>query len=94
MYFAVPQIGDLDFIIRTRRKTLSSQEQIVTIEVKSNAKLKNGFDKINQALAEKIPQKIKAQFAVYLGQEHMKKKGLEVLPLNLFIKKLWQNELF
>lgn len=94
MYFAVPQIGDIDFIIRTRRKTLSQSEQIVTVEVKSSAKLKNGFDKMNQALAEKIPQKIKAQFAVYLGQEHMKKKGLEVLPLNLFIKKLWQNELF
>lgn len=93
-YFAIPQIGDIDFIIRTRRKTLSQPEQIVTVEVKSSTKLKNGFDKINQALAEKIPQKIQAQLAVYLGQDHLKKNGLEVLPLDLFIKKLWRHELF
>ena len=93
-FLSVPQVGDIDFIIQTKKKSLSQPEKVVSLEVKASKDWKNGFENLSMQLRHKAPKKVTRSLAVYLGTKRLTKKDVEVFPLSEFIKELWAGKLF
>ena len=93
-FYNVPTQGDVDFIIETKKKSLSSPAQIVTIDVKLTKKWNSQFEKLPKLIAEKAPKQLKKSVAIYLGDRRLTKNNIEIYPLADFIKALWDGKLF
>jgi uncharacterized protein len=92
-FYSAPGLGDIDFIIETRRKTMSAPAQIITLEVKLAREWKPGFDKLSQRVREKCPKQVARSLGVYLGNRRLSRSGVEVFPLNAFLDELWNDKL-
>lgn len=92
-HLAVPRVGDIDFIIETRRKSLSKKAQYVTLEVKYSKIWKPEFEKMSEHLREKDEARCLKRFAVYLGSKRLQRPSVDVWPLEQWVKALWKNEL-
>jgi predicted AAA+ superfamily ATPase len=93
-YYAVPNTGDLDFIVETKRKSLSSPAEYYGIEVKLAQKWSPNFEKLSAAIHKNKPTCLKKIYAVYTGKTRLTRPSTTVLPVNDFVAALWDDELF
>ncbi|MES2802331.1 MAG: AAA family ATPase [Bdellovibrionota bacterium] len=93
-FYNVPTLGDIDFVIETKKKSLSSPSQIVTIDVKLSKTWNTNFEKLPKLIAEKAPKQLKKSVAIYLGDRRLTKNNIEVYPLADFISALWGGKIF
>jgi predicted AAA+ superfamily ATPase len=93
-YYSTPGAGEIDFIVETRPKTINRPQQFVSIEVKHTVKWKREFESASRALKASKPESHLKMIGVYLGNERLYFDGFEVLPLQEFIRDLFEAKIF
>ena len=83
-HYAVSGGFDVDFLVQTRAKTLSSPRQLVAIE----AKLKRGWTAGLATLLRECPKIVRRAVLVYQGKDRLVVDGVEVLPATTFLEEL------
>lgn len=92
-YYNVPSSGDMDFIIETKKKSISQPAEFITLEVKLAKKWDSKFEKMSNSIKESCPKNLKRMLAIYLGDKRLTKNGIEIFPLDQFISELWNKGL-
>lgn len=90
---SVPQRGDVDFILRVRKKSIGAPEKLISLEVKASSRWPQGAEKMSARLREKLGSRIHRAIAVYLGPDRLTKSSVEIFPLPDFIRELWSDRL-
>ncbi len=85
---------EVDFVVETRKKTLSQPGEAVLIEVKSAKRWSPPFERHLRAVAASANFKVKACVGVYLGEVRLSREGVEVYPLREFVEALYAGEIF
>ncbi len=85
---------EIDFVVETKKKTLSAPAEVVLIEVKSATKWQASFEKHLRAVVADANVKVKACVGVYLGEHRLSHAGVEVYPLQAFVDALHAGEFF
>lgn len=93
-FYNVPTLGDIDFLIETKKKSMSSPSEFITIDVKLARQWNSKFEKLPQLISEKVPRRVKKSLAVYLGDRRLKKNNIAVYPIEDFIAALWSGNIF
>lgn len=94
-YYATPGVGEVDFLLETRPKTINRAQEFLTIEVKLSQKWKREFEAASRSLQAASPQGSHSRMiGVYLGVERLTFDGFEVYPFFDFIKQLFAGDLF
>ncbi len=93
-YYKISGSYEIDCIIETRKKTNSASGEVICIEIKSSEK----WDwKWATALLDFESQKktrVKNKIGVYFGKEILSRHGVEVLPVQIFLKQLYEGVFF
>lgn len=92
-YYNVPSIGDIDFIIETKKRSLATPSEFITLDVKLSKKWDSKFEKLARGIKAQFKSRHKRMIGVYLGDRRLKKDDYEVFPLDDFIKEIWENGL-
>jgi predicted AAA+ superfamily ATPase len=93
-YYSVLGGGEIDFVIETKRKTPSQSPEVVCIEVKHARRWDRRWCEPCLDFGAERKIKVKARFGVYLGSEEQAVHGMRILPLPVFLEKLWEGEVF
>lgn len=92
-FYNVSNKGDVDFIIETKKKTLSAPSEFITIEVKNTKKWSTNFSSLQNEILTELPKRCRKNISVYRGDLRLSQKNVEILPLELFIELLWKGKL-
>ncbi len=93
-FYDSPGAGEVDFIIETRKKTIQTPAEFISIEVKSSKKWKRTFEDSTRSLDKYSKGKLKKMIGIYLGNERLTFNGFEVYPLMDFVKTLMKGEFY
>lgn len=93
-FYNVSTLGDIDFIVEVKRKSLSTPAQLVAIEVKLTKVWKPEFEKVLNTVLEHKKTRVTGALAIYLGNRQLTKNKLQILPVVQFVEMLWRDELF
>jgi predicted AAA+ superfamily ATPase len=85
---------EVDFVVETRKKTLSSPAEVVLIEVKLADRWRPDFDKHLREVSRSANFKVKACVGVYLGRQRLRREEIDVFPLSEFIGALYDGQFF
>ena len=92
-FYNISGKGDVDFIIETKKKTLSSPSEFMTLEIKNTKKWDAKFCNLQFDIHNKLPKRCRRNLAVYRGSQRLTQKGVEIFPLDQFIDFLWKGQL-
>jgi predicted AAA+ superfamily ATPase len=92
-YYSISSVGDIDFIIEVKKKTLSSPAQFIAIEIKFSKTWKPDFEKILQKVKQSRPQQMLRSIGIYLGPQRLTRENVEVLPIDQFVDLLWDDKI-
>ncbi len=93
-YYSISAVGDLDFIIETKKKTISAPAQFVGIEIKFSKVWKPEFEKILIKIKTQYPQQMIKSIGIYLGQQRLTRNSIDIYPIQLFVDLLWKDKIF
>jgi uncharacterized protein len=85
---------EIDFVVETRKKTLSTPSEVVLIEVKAAKQWKPQFERHLRAIAQTAHFKVKRCVGVYLGSVRLTRDDISVYPLRDFVSALHAGEIF
>jgi predicted AAA+ superfamily ATPase len=85
---------EIDFVIETRKKQPSSVPHIVCIEVKLAEKWNPSWERAMRSVQSSDKIEVDRMIAVYTGQRIYHFNGLDVLPVEEFLKRLYQGDVF
>jgi predicted AAA+ superfamily ATPase len=85
---------EVDFVVETRKKTLSSPAEVVLIEAKLTDRWRPEHDKHLRDIAGSANFKVKACIGVYLGKQRLRREGVDVYPLSELIAALYDGKIF
>lgn len=86
--------AEIDFVIETRKRQPSSAPHIVCIEVKLAEKWKHSWERAMRSLQTSDKIKVDRMIGVYTGQRTYHFNGVDVLPVEEFLKRLYQGNIF
>ena len=86
--------AEIDFVIETRKRQPSSVPHIVCIEVKLAEKWKHSWERAMRSLQTNDRIKVDRMIGVYTGQRTYHFNGVDVLPVEEFLKRLYQGNVF
>jgi predicted AAA+ superfamily ATPase len=86
--------AEIDFVIETRKRQPSSVPHIVCIEVKLAEKWKHSWERAMRSLQASDKIKVDRMIGVYTGQRTYHVNGVDVLPVEEFLKRLYQGNIF
>ena len=86
--------AEIDFVIEIRKRQPSSVPHIVCIEVKLAEKWKHSWENTMRSLQASDKIKVDRMIGVYTGQRTYHFNGLDVLPVEEFLKRLYQGNVF
>lgn len=93
-YYSISSFGDLDFIIETKKKTISAPAQFVGIEIKFSKTWKPEYEKLLLKVKENKPQQMQKAIGIYLGTQRLTRGPIDVLPIYQFVDELWKGQIF
>ena len=93
-HYAVSGGFDVDFLVQTKPKTLSSPRQLVAIEVKSSKKFRSDWIPPLKILLKECGKSVQRAIVVYQGADRLKVDGVEVIPVETFLETLHAGEVF
>lgn len=93
-FYNVPSLGDIDFVIEVKAKTLSTPSEFITLDIKLSKKWDSSFEKVSRLVKTNFGKRHKKMIGVYLGDRQLTKNGYEIYPLQTFIEQLWSGEIF
>lgn len=85
---------EIDFIVETRKKLRSAAAHVVCLEVKSAKKWDRKWEKPMQSLKASGEIQVDRMIGVYNGENAYHFDGVDVLPLNEFLQRLHQGDIF
>lgn len=86
--------SEIDFVIETKKKTLTGKSNIVCIEVKYSKKWDRRWEKPMRLLVEDNKVIVEKMFGVYCGADRYHFDGIEVLPVTTFLEMLYNGKVF
>jgi predicted AAA+ superfamily ATPase len=86
--------AEIDFVIETRKRQPSSVPHLVCIEVKLAEKWKHSWERAMRSLQTSNRIQVDRMIGVYTGQRTYRFNGLDVLPVEEFLKRLYQGNIF
>ncbi len=92
-YYNVPSVGDIDFVVEVRKKTLNASAKYIAIEVKNATTWDAKFEKVLRVFADKKPEKLLKSVGVYRGSRRLTRDGVHVFPVESFVQQLWSGKL-
>lgn len=93
-YYANPGDNEIDFVVETKKKTMSNPGEVVLIEAKAGKKWKREFEKPIRAFEATSKVKVRKKFGVYGGDTRYEFDGFVVLPYVQFVKELFDGKVF
>jgi predicted AAA+ superfamily ATPase len=85
---------EIDFVIETRKRQPSSVPHIVCIEVKLAEKWNPLWERAMRSVQSSDKIEVDRMIGVYTGQRTYHFNGLDVLPVEEFLKRLYQGNVF
>jgi len=85
---------EIDFIIETRKRRPASNARVVCLEVKLAEKWDRKWERAMRSLSESDRIHVDKMIGVYLGRRAYHFDGVDVLPLEDFLKRLHQGDVF
>lgn len=85
---------EVDFLVEIEKKTLSRPQTLLAIEVKSSKQWDRRWSKPLIELLENKRSRVKRAIGVYLGNQILTQEKVEILPLQIFLKKLSVGDFF
>lgn len=85
---------EIDFMIEIDKKTLSKSQSLLAIEVKSNSQWDRKWSKSLVEVMANKKSHVKRAIGVYLGNQILTQDGVEILPVQVFLKRLNDGEFF
>lgn len=85
---------EIDLLIETKKKTLSSPGELVLIEIKAAKKWDRRWNVPLEDFKASSKRQIKATFGVYLGSEKLQFGDVQVFPLPIFLELLYLGKIF
>lgn len=85
---------EIDFIIETRKRTMTSKTHLIAIEVKYSKRWKPGWEKPMKELASQGKIVVEKMIGVYCGKDSYHFDGVDVLPVSSFLKQLFEGKIF
>jgi predicted AAA+ superfamily ATPase len=86
--------AEIDFVIETRKRQPSSVPHLVCIEVKLADKWKHSWERAMRSLQSSTAIEVDRMIGVYTGQRTYHFNGLDVFPVEEFLKSLYQGNIF
>lgn len=93
-YYRTGSGQEIDFIIETKRKTLTGKSHVVCLEIKYSKEWDRRWEKPMRSLAADTRLTVEKMFGVYCGTEGYYFDGLEVLPVMTFLELLHNGKIF
>ncbi|MFM9196040.1 MAG: ATP-binding protein [Planctomycetia bacterium] len=91
-HYAVSGGFDVDFLVQTRAKTLSTPRQLVAIEAKLGGKFKRGWTKGLTTLLRECPKTVRRAILIYQGPDRLVVDGVDVMPATTFFDALYAGQ--
>lgn len=86
--------SEIDFVIETRKRTTSSKGHVVCVEVKQSKNWQRKWETPMRSLKSAGKVVVEKMFGVYGGKESYYFDGVEVLPVRVFLERLWEGRVF
>jgi len=86
--------AEIDFVIETQKKIKSSNSHIVCIEAKMAEKWNHSWEWTMRSLKNSGHIDVDRMIGVYTGQRTYHFNELEVLPVEVFLERLYQGDIF
>jgi predicted AAA+ superfamily ATPase len=86
--------AEIDFVIETRKRTSSSKGHVVCIEVKYAKRWDRKWERAMRSLAEGGKPVVEKMIGVYCGRDVYHFNGVDVLPVTIFLDRLYAGEIF
>ncbi len=95
LYFYRTAAGvEIDFVIETQKRRPSSPAHIVCLEVKLAEKWNRKWESPMRSLTKDTPVQIDRMIGVYMGNRSYHYDGVDVLPVEDFLRQLHRGEVF
>lgn len=85
---------EIDFVIETRKRTVSSKPGIICIEIKSSGKWQAGYERHMRELKASGNFQILKMYGVYTGARAYFNGNITVLPVGEFLAQLHKGKIF
>ncbi len=92
-YYSISSMGDLDFIIEIKKKTLSMPASFIGIEIKHSKKWLSDYEIILDKVKKNYPKQMLKAIGIYLGDTRLTRNHIDILPINDFISLLWEDKI-
>ncbi len=86
--------SEIDFVIETKKRTMQSKPHLICLEVKHATRWKREWEAPMRSLSSSEKVAVDSMYGIYVGQEEYHFDGLNVLPVEVFLKKLYQGKIF
>ncbi len=93
-HFSVSGGFDVDLIIQTASKTLSTPQKFIAIEVKSGKKFRHEWLNGLRVLQQECKKSFVRGLVVYQGTDRLVMEGLDVIPVDVFLQDLHEGRIF
>ena len=94
-HYTISNSFDIDLLIQLEKKTVSKPDKIIAIEIKSSQDWKDAWSKTLESFLEaKSKIKIERLIGVYQGKQRLRSGKVDVFPVDLFLKELFDEKFF
>jgi predicted AAA+ superfamily ATPase len=93
-YYRTGADVEIDFIVETKKKTMSQKAEVVCIETKLARKWDRRWERPSRDLANTGRVRVRNMIGVYGGEERLSLDGFEVYSLRDFVAALYAGEIF
>ncbi len=93
-FYRTPGGAEIDFVIETRKRRLTSPPHIVCIEVKLAEKWNRSWERPMRSLAQNDRIHVDRMIGVYAGKRTYRFADLDILPVEEFLNQLHQGDVF
>lgn len=93
-YYRVPSGLEVDFVIELEPGSRTKKPEVILIEVKLSKKWDRSWNKAMLSVKETGHLKIAKMFGVYCGKEQLTFDGIQVLPVEMFLTDLFNQQVF
>jgi predicted AAA+ superfamily ATPase len=93
-YYGLAAGGEIDLIIETRRPQSTAPTRVVAVEIKLSEKWDRNNERALRDLAASGRVEVERMIGVYTGTRVYRFEGLDVLPVDEFVKELHAGKVF
>ncbi len=93
-YYKLSNSYEIDFIIEIKKKTLSVKPEVICIEVKHSKKWDPKWSYAMNDFQKQSKVTVSKKIGIYLGDETLHSKDVDVFPLPIFLEKLYSGQIF